>query len=109
MMQTLSPELLLQENLTLRGENAALKDKIASLEFRLNELVRLVYGSKSGKFVSTHRNEGTALSLFADAAQAETAVKEVAVKAHRKIKSEDKAKPQAVCHFQRRVFPLRGC
>jgi transposase len=100
MMQPLSPELILQENLTLRGENAVLKDKIASLEFRLNELLRLVYGSKSEKFVSTHRNDGIALSLFADAAQVETAVKEVAVKAHTKIKSEEKTKPTG-----RRPFP----
>ena len=92
-MQTLSPELLLQENLTLSGENAALRDKIASLEFRLNELLRLVYGSKSEKFVATHRNGGIALSLFAETAPAETAVKEVAVKAHTKVKHEEKTKP----------------
>jgi len=75
-----------------KGENTALKDKIASLEFRLSELPRLVYGSKSEKFVSTHRNDGTALSLFAETTPAETAVKEVAVKAHTKVKHEETAK-----------------
>lgn len=93
MMQTLSPELLLQENLILKGENTALKDKIASLKFRLNELLRLVYGSKSEKFLATNRNDGTALSLFSDGPPVSAPVKEVDVKAHTKVKNEDKAKP----------------
>lgn len=87
-MQALSPEILQQENLLLKEENAALKSKLSSQEFRLNELLRLIYGSKSEKFISSGTSDAVRLSLFAEQAVAHTPAAQVEVQAHTKAKAK---------------------
>jgi len=85
-MQVESYEYLLKEN-------TELKSQLASLQFQLAEMKRLIFGAKSEKFISSAPNTADTPSLFnLDAIQAAEEAKKKLVKYNQTVKPEG-AKP----------------
>jgi transposase len=74
------------------AENLRLKDQLASLEFQLNELKRLLFGSKHERFAPSQNPDQ--LSLGLEGAQATAADKKTETIIYTRTKPEEKKQPQ---------------
>lgn len=88
--ENISREQLIEQNITLRSENTALKSDFVLLKNELDQLKRMIFGSKSERFVPAESAPGQ-LSLLDVAAQQQEP-KKVAVPAHER-KQHDQKKP----------------
>lgn len=61
--ETLSKEQLIEQNVVLSQENSQLKTELEKFKFELAQLKRLIYGSKSERFVPSQPCEQLSLDL----------------------------------------------
>lgn len=85
--ENLSREQLIEENIALKADNSAFKSDIAILKAELAQLKRMIFGSKSERFVG---NENPAQLSLLDVAPKTEEIKKVPVPAHSRTKKESK-------------------
>lgn len=85
--EKLSREQLIEENVVLKADNLAFKSELDLLKSELTQLKRMIFGSKSERFIG---NENPSQLSLLDVAPNAEEVRKVPVPAHSRTKKESK-------------------